>query len=111
MTLAIQHERALECAHEHLLQLQHDIDTANPDTMLAYATHCDLELDPALPVALLEALAGLKASQWWEAYMLLSSAAPALAVELRRWRQHVDAQYTPFFDDELRNRRKGARAL
>jgi len=111
MTLAIQHERALECAHEQVLQLEHDIDTGNPDTMLAYATHCDLELDPARPVTLLEALAGMKASQWWEAYLLVNSVCPALAAELKRWRDHLDAHYTPFFDDELRSRRKGARAL
>lgn len=111
MNLAIQHERALECAHEHLLQLEHDLSTASPDTMLAYATHCDLELDPALPVALLEALAGMKTEQWMNAYSYLADVARPLAEELKRWRQHVDAQYTPFFDDELRNRRKGARAL
>lgn len=99
MTLAIQHERALECAHEQVLQLEHDIDTGNPDTMLAYATHCDMELDPALPVALLEALAGMRAGQWWEAYLLVNSVCPALAAELKRWRDHLDAQYTPFFDD------------
>lgn len=46
MTIAIQHERALECAHEQVLQLEHDIDTANPSTMLAFAIHCDMQIDP-----------------------------------------------------------------
>lgn len=108
MTIAIQHERALECAHEQALQLEHDIDTGNPSTMLAFAIHCDLQIDPARQVTLLETLAGMRDRQFNEAYMTLASISLPLAKELMEWRRVLLAEYEPFFTAELAKRRKEA---
>lgn len=108
MTIAIQHKRALECAHEQVLQLQHDIDTRRPDTMLAFAIHCDLQIDPARQVALLETLATMRDHQFNEAYMTLASICLPLAKELMQWRRVLLAEHDNFFIDELARRRKEA---
>lgn len=108
MTLAIQHERALECAHEQVLQLEHDIDTGNPSTMLAFAIHCDLQIDPQRQVVLLETLAGMRDRQFNEAYMILASICLPLAKELMEWRRVLLAEHEPFFTAELAKRRKEA---
>jgi|GEM_PF-3342561 len=108
MTLAIQHERALEGAHEQVLQLQHDIDTHQPDTMLAFAIHCDMQIDPQRQVVLLETLASMRDRQFNEAYMTLASISLPLAKELMEWRRVLLAEHDNFFTDELAKRRKEA---
>lgn len=108
MTIAIQHERALECAHEQVLQLEHDIDTGNPSTMLAYAIYCDQQIDPQRQVVLLETLASMRDRQFNEAYMTLASISLPLAKELMVWRRVLLAEHDNFFTDELAKRRKEA---
>lgn len=111
MNFANQDERARECAYEIELKLQYDLDRSMPDATLALATHCDIARDEDLPIKLFEALAATKTADWMTIYTFLADVSRPLAESLKEWRTLMDNEYPNFFEDELRNRRKGARAL